>query len=113
MHATIAAFSSGVPVIPTAYSRKFVGLFNGVGYKNVVDLRELSTQQSVKRTIEYLVNIENMKEDIEKYQLDSEFLAGFYNELFHIAFADGEFTKEEDKMMTNLRETFKLPFVVR
>jgi len=59
------------------------------------------------------ISLEALREDIEKYQLDSEFLAGFYNELFHIAFADGEFTKEEDKMMTNLRETFKLPFVVR
>jgi colanic acid/amylovoran biosynthesis protein len=30
MHACIAAFSSGVPVIPVAYSRKFSGLFEGV-----------------------------------------------------------------------------------
>lgn len=30
MHACIAAFSSGVPVIPIAYSRKFTGLFEGV-----------------------------------------------------------------------------------
>lgn len=30
MHACIAAFSSGVAVIPVAYSRKFTGLFEGV-----------------------------------------------------------------------------------
>ena len=37
MHACIAAFSSGVPVIPMAYSRKFAGLFGSVGYGRTVD----------------------------------------------------------------------------
>ena len=37
MHACIAAFSSGVPVIPMAYSRKFEGLFGSIGYGRTVD----------------------------------------------------------------------------
>ncbi len=37
MHACIAAFSSGVPVIPMAYSRKFRGLFGSIGYDRTVD----------------------------------------------------------------------------
>lgn len=37
MHACIAAFSSGVPVIPMAYSRKFAGLFDALGYGYTVD----------------------------------------------------------------------------
>ena len=37
MHACIAAFSSGVPVIPMAYSRKFAGLFGTLGYERTVD----------------------------------------------------------------------------
>ncbi len=37
MHACIAAFSSGVPVIPMAYSRKFAGLFGAIGYERTVD----------------------------------------------------------------------------
>lgn len=37
MHACIAAFSSGVPVIPMAYSRKFAGLFGSIGYTRTVD----------------------------------------------------------------------------
>ena len=37
MHACIAAFSSGVPVIPMAYSRKFEGLFGSIGYNRTVD----------------------------------------------------------------------------
>lgn len=37
MHSCIAAFSSGVPVIPMAYSRKFAGLFGSLGYDRTVD----------------------------------------------------------------------------
>lgn len=37
MHACIAAFSSGVPVVPMAYSRKFAGLFGSLGYEATVD----------------------------------------------------------------------------
>ena len=39
MHACIAAFSSGVPVVPMAYSRKFAGLFGSLGYDYTVDCR--------------------------------------------------------------------------
>ena len=37
MHACIAAFSSGVPVVPMAYSRKFKGLFGALGHYETVD----------------------------------------------------------------------------
>jgi polysaccharide pyruvyl transferase WcaK-like protein len=37
MHACVAAFSSGVPVVPMAYSRKFEGLFGSLGYARTVD----------------------------------------------------------------------------
>lgn len=40
MHSTIAAFSSGVPVIPMAYSRKFNGLFcETLDYQHIVDMK--------------------------------------------------------------------------
>lgn len=39
MHACIAAFSSGVPVLPMAYSRKFAGLFGSLGYEALIDCR--------------------------------------------------------------------------
>ncbi|WP_425041417.1 polysaccharide pyruvyl transferase family protein [Primorskyibacter sp. S187A] len=42
MHATIAAFSSGVPVIPMAYSRKFAGVFGTLGYPHVADCKTQS-----------------------------------------------------------------------
>ena len=41
MHSTIAAFSSGVPVVPMAYSRKFNGLcIDTLQYPNVVDMKK-------------------------------------------------------------------------
>lgn len=39
MHACIAAFSSGVPVVPMAYSRKFEGLFGTLGYGYTADCK--------------------------------------------------------------------------
>lgn len=48
MHATIAAFSSGVPVVPLAYSRKFSGLFEEtLNYRQVVDLRTLDNDATM------------------------------------------------------------------
>lgn len=45
MHACIAAFSSGVPVVPLAYSRKFNGLFESVGYHHYGDCKAASGEQ--------------------------------------------------------------------
>jgi colanic acid/amylovoran biosynthesis protein len=48
MHACIAAYSSGVPTIPIAYSRKFSGLFEGVlGYGHGVPVKGWSTDQAL------------------------------------------------------------------
>lgn len=44
MHACIAAFSSGVPVVPMAYSRKFNGLFGSLGYRRVSDCKAMDQQ---------------------------------------------------------------------
>ncbi|MCL2140895.1 MAG: polysaccharide pyruvyl transferase family protein [Dehalococcoidia bacterium] len=48
MHACIAAFSSGVPVLPMAYSRKFNGLFNSLKYPHVVDCLNLDTTSALQ-----------------------------------------------------------------
>lgn len=47
MHACIAAFSSGVPVVPMAYSRKFEGLFGTIGYHRTLDCTSAETEQSI------------------------------------------------------------------
>ena len=49
MHACIAAFSSGVPVVPMAYSRKFAGLFGALGYAETVDLATDGAEHIMKR----------------------------------------------------------------
>jgi len=51
MHACIAAFSSGVPVIPMAYSRKFEGLFGTLGYTRTVDCTSQSSD-TIRAAIE-------------------------------------------------------------
>ncbi len=61
MHATIGAFSSGVATIPTAYSRKFNGLYKNIGYSYVIDLLNLSTEESLERTKIYIENYSELK----------------------------------------------------
>ena len=51
MHACIAAFSSGVPCVPMAYSRKFTGLFNSLGYVAVADCTREDQAAVVSRVV--------------------------------------------------------------
>ncbi len=45
MHACIAALSSGVAVVPLAYSRKFSGLFGALGYDHVADCTAMTSDR--------------------------------------------------------------------
>lgn len=63
MHATIGAFSAGVATIPVAYSKKFKGLFGGIGYNNLVDLQTLKTEEAVARTLEYVHDYKRLEEE--------------------------------------------------
>lgn len=89
MHACIAAFSSGVPVVPLAYSRKFNGLFNSLQYQWVADGKMLNTEQAVRMILEGFDNRDQLKLDVisgnkiatqllNKYQL---YLADFMRQL--------------------------------
>ena len=48
MHACIGAFSSGVAVLPVAYSRKFNGLFGTLDYPFFVDGKAQDTDTALK-----------------------------------------------------------------
>lgn len=61
MHACIAAFSSGVPVVPLAYSRKFKGLFETLGYPLVADCLNESKQQILEKIDEGLATYEALR----------------------------------------------------
>lgn len=65
MHATIAAFSSGVPTIPVAYSRKFSGLFHALGYNYIVDLLNMETEEALSMTLDYIERKDELKQAID------------------------------------------------
>lgn len=51
MHSTIGAFSSGVPVVPMAYSRKFNGLFiDTLDYPHMIDMKA-DSEDAILQTI--------------------------------------------------------------
>lgn len=76
MHATIGAFSSGVATIPTAYSRKFNGLYESVGYPYIVDLLHDSTEENLEKTKKYVEKYRELKasaqESMKKIEMQEE-----------------------------------------
>lgn len=54
MHATIGSLSSGVPVLPFSYSRKFEGLFNSLSYPFVIEGTKWSTKMAIEKTINWI-----------------------------------------------------------
>jgi polysaccharide pyruvyl transferase WcaK-like protein len=65
MHACIAAFSSGVPVIPMAYSRKFEGLFGTLGYTRTMDCTSQSAE-TIRNAVEQgYANRASLKEEVD------------------------------------------------
>ena len=54
MHACIAAFSSIVPVVPIAYSRKFNGLFGTLGYTVLADGKKMRDAELVALVMQSL-----------------------------------------------------------
>ncbi|MBQ3796791.1 MAG: polysaccharide pyruvyl transferase family protein [Butyrivibrio sp.] len=66
MHATIAALSSGVPVIPVAYSRKFKGLFENCQYDIGIDLTELDDAECMEKMVFYSDHVNDIQEKVLK-----------------------------------------------
>lgn len=72
MHACIAAFSSGVPVLPMAYSRKFAGLFGTLGYDHLADCRTQSAGDIIEAVIAAFEARATLKSDLEIGLLEAE-----------------------------------------
>lgn len=69
MHSTIAAFSSGVPVIPMAYSRKFNGLFcETLDYQHIVDMKSENDESILYKIKEIYQRRDGLKDLIIKRQ---------------------------------------------
>lgn len=64
MHACIAAFSSGVPVVPMAYSRKFEGLFGTLGYNHCVDCTSQKAEEIISAVLKGWHSREELSRDL-------------------------------------------------
>jgi polysaccharide pyruvyl transferase WcaK-like protein len=65
MHACIAALSSGVPVLPIAYSRKFAGLFGTLGYAHVADCKAETAPEILGRLRAAFANRAGLRAEAE------------------------------------------------
>lgn len=66
MHATIAAFSTGVPVVPMAYSRKFNGLFEDtLNYCHIADMKTHSSQEILSIVKDAYAKRSELKNEID------------------------------------------------
>lgn len=72
MHACIAAFSSGVPVLSMAYSRKFAGLFGTLGYDHLADCKSQTTEEIVQAVIDAFEHRQELKGDVAKAREEAE-----------------------------------------
>jgi polysaccharide pyruvyl transferase WcaK-like protein len=72
MHACIGAFSTGVPVVPMAYSRKFTGLFHSLGYPHVADLRKDDLELTTDKVISGFEHRAALREAISEGNLAAE-----------------------------------------
>lgn len=65
MHATIGAFSSGIPTIAVAYSRKFHGLYHSLQYDYVIDAKKATLETAVKQTIDWMQDADILKKQAD------------------------------------------------
>lgn len=66
MHATIAAYSAGVPVVPVSYSRKFEGLFGALAYPWVLPVKGVGTEAAVRFTLDAFERRQQLGADIAR-----------------------------------------------
>ncbi len=65
MHACIAAFSSGVPVIPVSYSRKFNGLFSSLQYSYFADCLVHNQNEVIEMILQGIADRNTLKAAVE------------------------------------------------
>lgn len=66
MHATIGAFSMGVPTVSVAYSRKFMGLYRSIKYPYVIDAKEKKCDEAFELTTKWLLEREEIKAHVSE-----------------------------------------------
>ncbi len=68
MHATIAAFSTGVATIPFSYSRKFEGLYQDLEYPYLISATCMETEEAISSTLEWIEKYQLLEESVEAAQ---------------------------------------------
>lgn len=68
MHASIAAWSSGVPVVPVSYSRKFEGLYGSLSYPWLVPAKGFTTAEALAFTLDAFDRRAELRADIVSAQ---------------------------------------------
>ena len=92
MHATIAAFSAEVPVIPFSYSRKFEGLFDSLDYPFVIHGKGYSTDIACKKTLYYIENRKKLQTEMQAgCKKTKESLVYISDEIRRILFSSDEY----------------------
>ena len=83
MHSTIAAYSSGVSVVPLSYSRKFLGLYSEIGLTNIINMELMSLDDAMKNTILYIWG-DNNRINTASQNVINDRIEVFYNSLRQI-----------------------------
>lgn len=85
MHATIAAYSTKVAVIPFSYSRKFEGLFSTLNYPYIIKGTVVTTETALEQTFKFIENYKTLKSSIvDKYYIVDGGLEDFKKSLINI-----------------------------
>jgi polysaccharide pyruvyl transferase WcaK-like protein len=86
MHSCIAAYSSSVPVMPMAYSRKFSGLFlSSLNYPILVDLRQDDQDQACRKIVDGFERRMALRQAIlDQKNLIEDNIAAFRRELANL-----------------------------
>lgn len=86
MHACIAAVSSGTPVMPIAYSRKFSGLFGSLGYDEWLPVDGVTATEAHRRLIDALDNRNRFSPKLSAAMKQVEPRLGVYQQELHRLF---------------------------
>ncbi len=87
MHACIAAFSAGVPVLPIAYSRKFSGLFGSLDYDCVADCRTQFAAAIASAALAAFENRDALKSAVEEGRVRADRKIAAYEDLLRSVLA--------------------------
>lgn len=94
MHACIAAYSSGVPVVPVAYSRKFAGLFKEVlDYHHLIPVKGLNTHEAVAFVLDAFARRDELARDCLRSRDKVEALLSDYVEALTKLFGESSATR--------------------